>query len=210
MAAYAVLNFSIDNPLQAPQSMPLPLPTSPRTQKHTRKVEFNGFLRSDGLWDIEGSIMDVKPYDVKWHIKPLPAGVPQHQMNVRLTIDHEFNVIAAVASSDIHPYSGFCSAVVPDYGKLVGLNLVKGFRNAVRERFSGVKGCTHITELLGFFPTAAVQTFAGASDDADERHQDDFAFDRCTAMNRRGESVKVFYPQWYIGDVAQNGDTEAH
>jgi len=207
MAAYAVLNFSIDNLLQTAQSMPLPLPTSPRTQKHTRKVEFNGFLRSDGLWDIEGSIMDVKPCGVKWHIKPLPAGVPQHQMNVRLTIDHEFNVMAAVASSDIHPYSGFCGAVVPDYGKLVGLNLVKGFRNAVRERLSGVK---RLHAHHGAARIAAVQTFAGASDDADERHQDDFVLDRCTTKNRRGESVKAFYPQWYIGAVAQNGDTEAH
>ena len=180
--------------------MPLPLPTAPRIQKHTRKVEFNGFQRSDGLWDIEGSIIDVKPYDVQWQIRPLPAGVPQHEMHVRLTIDNDFNVVEAVASSDKHPYKGFCDAVVPDYGKLVGLNLIKGFRKAVRERFEGVKGCTHISELLGFFPTAAVQTFAGASDAADSRHQDDFAFDRCTAMNRRGEGVKVFYPQWYIAD----------
>jgi len=29
--------------------------------------------------------------------------------------------------------------------RLVGLNLMKGFRQAVKERLGGVQGCTHIT-----------------------------------------------------------------
>jgi hypothetical protein len=29
---------------------------------HTRKVEYRGFEREDGLWDIEGELLDTKPH----------------------------------------------------------------------------------------------------------------------------------------------------
>lgn len=34
-----------------------------REHLHTRAVEFNGYKRSDGLWDINGEMRDVRHYD---------------------------------------------------------------------------------------------------------------------------------------------------
>jgi len=41
--------------------MPLSAP-APRKLMHTRKVTCKGYLREDDLWDIEGNIVDTKPY----------------------------------------------------------------------------------------------------------------------------------------------------
>ena len=39
-------------------------------------------------------------------------------------------------------------AITPDYGRqLVGLDLGRGFRKAVQERFANVAGCTHLNEV---------------------------------------------------------------
>src|SRR3990167_8935632 len=42
--------------------MPLS-PPAPRTLKHVRRVNYQGFERDDGLWDIEGELHDSKAYD---------------------------------------------------------------------------------------------------------------------------------------------------
>jgi hypothetical protein len=178
--------------------MPLPLPSAGRVLKHTRAIDLAGYRRDDGLWEIEGRITDVKPFDVNW-ARRLPAGVPQHDMLVRLIIDTEFNIRDVAVVSDANPYGPYCEAVVPDYRQLIGLNLARGFRKTVRELFAGVKGCTHITELLGVMPTAAIQCVT--ADETRQATQDGghFAFDRCAALDRRGGAVREYYPQWYIG-----------
>ena len=67
--------------------MPLSSP-APREHIHTRKVQCEGFRRSDGLWDIEGHITDTKTYGFgnreRGEVKP---GSPIHDMWIWLTID---------------------------------------------------------------------------------------------------------------------------
>ena len=41
--------------------MPLS-PPAERERLHTRRYEFGGFRRKDGLWDIEGQLIDTKTY----------------------------------------------------------------------------------------------------------------------------------------------------
>jgi hypothetical protein len=62
-----------------------------------------------------------------------------------------------------------------------------------------VRGCTHITELLGYLPTAAVQTFAGLRKREDEGDAKPFQLDRCHALDTRGDAVRRYYPKWYRG-----------
>ena len=44
--------------------MPLPPPAA-RTPLHKRRLTIDGFEREDGLYDIEGRIVDTKPYRFK-------------------------------------------------------------------------------------------------------------------------------------------------
>ncbi|MBS0335278.1 MAG: DUF2889 domain-containing protein [Proteobacteria bacterium] len=184
--------------------MPLPIQDVERELTHTRRVRFEGYKRADGLWDIEGHLTDVKNHDFTLQTGVRRAGLPVHDMWVRLTIDTQFNVVNAVAVSDAVPYPGGCESIVPEYAKLVGLNLAHGFRKHVRERLGGVHGCTHITELLGFFPTAAIQTFAGERRQAPDDGRKPFQIDQCHALDSGSETVRRMYPKWYRKKTAEN------
>ena len=84
----------------------MPLSTSvKRDLLHTRNVECRGFRRDDGLFDIEGRIVDVKAYSFENHDRGcIPAGEPIHDMWLRLTIDEEMEIHAVEAVTDHGPY----------------------------------------------------------------------------------------------------------
>jgi hypothetical protein len=190
--------------------MPLSPPTSRRALKHTRAIQIEAYARDDGLWDLDAHITDIKTRDIKLASGIRPAGTPVHDLQLRITIDTQFNIVAAEAASDSVPYPGHCDTIGPDYGMLVGLNLFKGFRDGVKKRLSGINGCTHITELAMVLPTAAVQAFAGdvldtrdGADAEDQTHKP-FQLDRCHALRSDGEAVAKFYPRWAVKPVAQS------
>lgn len=184
--------------------MPLSSPVSRRALKHVRTIQVEAFSRDDGLWDIDARITDTKTRDTRLASGVRTAGMPIHDFLLRLTIDTRFTVIAAEAVSDAVPYSSFCNTIGPDYQKLVGLNLIQGFRQELKARLSGIDGCTHLTELAQILPTAAIQAFAGEvfptreGADAGEDAQKPFQLDRCHALRTDGAAVAQFYPRWVM------------
>ena len=179
-----------------PEAMPLSADPVSRIRKHTRSVRFEGYARADGLWDIEAHLTDVKPDDYLLAPGVRPAGSPVHDMRIRLTIDRRMNVVSAEACTDAMPYPPYCAAIAPDYAALAGLNLMRGFRKALYERFGLVSGCTHLTELLGQFPSAAIQVLAGEQRDNHDDGRKPFQLDRCHALDAGGEAVRLYYPRW--------------
>ena len=119
-------------------------------------------------------------------------------MWVRVTIDRTGTIHAIEARSDRVPYPGGCEAIGPDYRVLVGMSLLHGFRKRLHDAMGHVRGCTHITDMLGALPTAAVQTFAGLSRE-DETVGKPFQLDRCHALETTSETVRRYYPRWYRG-----------
>lgn len=177
--------------------MPLPIPEVSRVETHTRRVRYEGYKRADGLWDIEAHLTDVKNQDYQLKTGVRRAGQAVHEMWVRITIDTDFNVKDAIAVSDAVPYAGGCDAIVPAYRKLIGMNLLKGFRKQVRDRLGGIRGCTHLTEMLAGLPSAAIQTFAGETGEERADGSRPFQLDQCYAMDTKGETVRKLYPKWY-------------
>lgn len=180
--------------------MPLTPPDTPRKRMHTRAIQVEAFERADGLWDLEAVLTDIKDHDFPLRPGLRAAGDPVHKMHVRITIDQRFTIVAAEAVSVAHPFAGHCNAIEPDYAGLVGLNLVKGFRAAVKERFGKTRGCTHITELTNVLPTAAIQAFAGSvfrPDQLADGDQRPFELDACHALKSDGEVVRIHYPKWH-------------
>jgi hypothetical protein len=125
------------------------------------------------------------------------AGRAVHEMWLRVTIDRGFTIVAAEASSDAVPYPGGCETIAPAYRALVGLSLVKDFRRKTRELLGGVRGCTHLTEMLGGLPTAAIQTFAGEMPEEREDGRKPFQLDQCHALETSTETVRKLYPKWH-------------
>lgn len=183
-----------------------------RQRAQVRRIEIEGYFRDDGLVELEATLVDVKDIDY-----PLAAGVrrqgdPVHRMRVSVLIDRTCTILDAHAESEWVPYPGSCERIAPAYDALVGMNLMKGFRDAVRAQFFGIDGCSHITELLLSLPTAAVQTFATFMKDNADSAEKPFQLDRCHALATDGETVRLYYPRWYrpaAGAPGGAGDGEA-
>ncbi|HVO90843.1 MAG TPA: DUF2889 domain-containing protein [Casimicrobiaceae bacterium] len=161
-------------------------------------MTYEGYQRDDGLFDIEARVLDVKDRDCTLLSGVRRAGEPIHDMRVRVTIDRGFIVRAIEVVTDGMPYPGSCDQANEAYAALVGANLMKGFRRALQDTVGGVAGCTHITELLMFLPTAAVQTFASLQREDSGAHKP-YQLDRCHALETSGEAVRRYYPKWYRG-----------
>jgi hypothetical protein len=73
-----------------------------------------------------------------------------------LTIDLDMNVHDAEAVTDEGPYA-ICGDITPNFKSLVGLKIGPGWRREIRARLGGIKGCTHLVELLGPLGTTAFQ-----------------------------------------------------
>jgi hypothetical protein len=194
-----------------------------RELKHTRDLRVEVYKRADNLWDVEARLTDRKTNDFRLATGPRSANEPVHDMTICVTINEKFDVIEASAKAFSVPYPGYCEVITPDYGQLVGLNLLKNFNREVRARLGKTLGCTHMTELTAIMPTAAVQAFAGevrrhADPEKNDNKSDGkpqsppFFIDGCHAMARNGRAVKEFYPQWFQrspADVTAKSSTES-
>lgn len=185
--------------------MPLSPPVD-RKHLHTRRYHFEGFQRADGLFDIEGRIIDTKTYgfqnDYRGRIGPEE---PIHDMQVRLTLDFDFVIRDVEATTNSGPY-GVCGNIVPNYRKLIGEQIKSGWTQRVKSLFGRTHGCTHITEMLLAMGTVAFQTmWSSQVKRPPDRKPDDPAqkpshLDSCHALATDGEVVKRFYPRFYKGE----------
>ncbi|NKC15145.1 MAG: DUF2889 domain-containing protein [Gammaproteobacteria bacterium] len=123
--------------------MPLP-PSAARDLMHNRDIVCRGYRRRDGLWDIEGHIVDTKPFS---YDDPLgtefEAGRPVHGMYIRLTVDDDLLIHEAIAVSDWTPYR-HCKLAAPNFSALKGVRIGPGWWREVQTRVGGTRGCTHL------------------------------------------------------------------
>jgi hypothetical protein len=180
--------------------MPLSDP-APRRASHTRRVTCTGYARDDGLWDIEGHLVDTKTFDIRPLARPggvLKAGEPLHEMWLRLTVDLDLRIHAVEAVTEWGPYET-CPAITPAFQKLVGLTIKAGFTLKTRELLGGTQGCTHLVELLGPLATTAFQTIYGARERAKPAGGDGRRpglIDSCHVYAVTGALVRERWPAW--------------
>ena len=184
----------------------------PRQHIHTRRVVCNGYRRSDGLWDIEGHIVDVKTGAMHTvHRGDIEPGDPIHEMRLRLTVTDDFEVTDIEAVTLKSPFH-ICDGVTGSYKALIGLTIGAGWNRAIKERLGGVRGCSHLTELLGPIATTAFQTiYPIVSRERAERAitQDKEAaagrhdlLDVCHVFDTTGAFVQEHWPEHYTGPKA--------
>jgi hypothetical protein len=176
--------------------MPLPPSTAERTEVHARTITIRGYRRADGLWEVEGHLEDVRAQDFRFPGGERRGGAPIHSMWLRLTVDASALIVDAVAATDAAPFDDVCGAIAPDYAALVGLRVGPGFNRAAVRLFGGVRGCTHMSELLRTMGTGVLQTLAGADLAVSQTHKP-FQLDGCHALATDGPQVASFYPRWY-------------
>lgn len=186
---------------------------------HNRFIRANSFERDDGLWEIDAELIDHKAYDFTRRSGAVhPAGQAFHHLHLRIAFDDDFIVQQAVAVFDTAPFGEQCKAIETDYSDLVGMNLIGGFRQAVKARFARTAGCSHMSELAGVLPTVAMQTMANrrakrkAQTEAvdgqsqfneavsltDKPERRPFQLEGCHALRLDGPIVQEFHPKWYV------------
>ena len=177
--------------------MPLSEPT-PREPLHTRTIECAGYRRADGLWDFDGRLVDVKEYDFTGRLRgAVKRGEPVHDMSIRLTLDDDFVVRGIEAVTDAAPFA-CCPEVAPNLASVKGMRVDQGWSLSLRKRLRGVKGCTHLSELLGRMGTVCYQTMLPLrrGRDATEAGPPRL-LDTCYAWRADGPLIRDRYPDHY-------------
>lgn len=137
--------------------MPLSKPAN-RELLHQRDITVRGYQRADGLLDIEAHLTDTKSYSFPNEDRgEIPAGEPLHEMWIRITVNEDLLIESCEAATEHGPYT-ICAGATPNFARLAGLTIGRGFLKAANERVGGVHGCTHIRELLQQLGTVAYQT----------------------------------------------------
>ena len=181
--------------------MPLSRPTA-RQHVHTRRIECLGYRREDGLWDIEGHLVDQKTYSFEHDERgTVHSGQPIHEMWLRLTIDEDFLVHDSEAVTDFGPYR-ICGDITPNFAKLKGIKIGPGWRRKVHDIVGGVKGCTHLVELLSPMATTAYQTLWPIIRKRGGQRSDGppMVLNTCHAYAGDSKIVQRYWPNFYTGN----------
>ena len=162
---------------------------APREEVHNRRISCNGFVREDGLYDIEAELTDNKTYQFPTKFRgDVTPDQFIHHMKVRVTVDRDMKVRAAEALTISGPYA-VCPTANDVFDSIVGLTIGPGWRRRVTDDIGGRHGCTHITELMGVVGTIAYQTRYG--EDARKRRLRVDATGMETAKSRSEKRTSV-------------------
>lgn len=182
------------------------LPVSfPRKPIHSRNISFQGFLREDGLWDIDAELVDTKSVPIRMHERgDLAPGEAIHHMHIRVTVDDAMTIRDIVTAMDSSPFAE-CQGAVDPMRKLIGVTMGAGWRKAIEGAIGGVAGCTHLRELLFNVATAAFQTIPvhraqqriarGEAPDADAPPPPYVG--KCLSWSLEGPVVQRLMPMFY-------------
>ena len=122
-------------------------------------------------------------------------------MWLRLTVDDDLNVVDVEAQTVWGPYT-MCGDITPNFQALKGLSIKAGWTQKTRELLGGIKGCTHLLELIGPIATTAFQTVYSLRE---KRNRDQGIrkrpglIDSCHAWASDSPVIARRYPEFYTG-----------
>jgi len=182
---------------------------------HQRTINLNGFLIEDDLYQLEAELLDTKNYDVPNYDRGnINAGDPIHKMKIVLTVDKQFYIKKAKATTFFSPFKA-CNSANNNFKMLEGIQIKHGWRKNVNEIIGNVNGCTHIRELLNSLATVAFQTIHGhnSKKDRDDKKENNSRkyqknnkeqnskkpslLSSCFAFRPNSKVVKRLWPEWY-------------
>ncbi len=188
--------------------MPLPIAAA-RKPIHTRTIDCRGYQRDDGLWDIEGHLTDAKAFHWRRRegMADLPAGEPVHDMWIRITIDLDMKIHAAIAATNASPYRT-CGDITPNFSALQGRTIKRGWTKELQGVVGGPNGCAHMWELLGRVAAVAYQSTGAAR----HKHrppkpgQVPYQFMRCHMYTPGSYATLQRWPHLYTGPKPAQGE----
>src|SRR5215207_2423837 len=175
-----------------------------RRLMHRRSVECTGFLRDDGLWEVEARLQDTKPFTQRDQFRgEVPPGEPVHDIRLRLAVDDQLTIREAETTMQATPFPS-CIEVEGILQRLVGEQIGKGWRELVRRKIGRLETCTHLSELLGPAVTTLFQTMSygkrpdggDSMDSHREQKEPPFFLNGCHSWRTDGPIVAKIFPQF--------------
>ena len=121
---------------------------------HRRVIEFNAYDEGESI-RVVGRLQDERPWGTADSADPVRRDV--HDMTLEVDVrKHDRVVTSAHAAMGRFPHAE-CPDITRAYESLVGLQVGRGFGHAVRERFGGPAGCTHLGTLAQALATVVIQ-----------------------------------------------------
>jgi hypothetical protein len=167
---------------------------------HTRKMEIQTLDLGDHQILVEGKLTDTRisqspPQD------PGPGPVTVHDLIARLWVQGPDLTIAAVEAEMPNVPREMCPQALPAVQKLVGLKVITGFTQKVKDLIGDVKGCSHLTNLFLTLGPAAVQGYFAAYGRASGARPLDHpalsrVIDSCHVWRKDGPYVKSLAAAW--------------
>lgn len=126
---------------------------------HERGLEIRTYPLEDNRIITEGWLRDERfmpGYD--WEGNQWAPGVV-HRICVRLLIGGwPLSIVDAEAEMPDVPHE-LCPATLESVKNVVGMNIVSGYGDQVKERLGGIKGCAHLTHLIVAMGSAALHGY---------------------------------------------------
>jgi Protein of unknown function (DUF2889) len=172
-----------------------------REPLHTRSIKIDGFRRSDGLFEVEGRLVDTKPFSFQPPSldRLLHAGEAIHDMVVRIVFDERMTVHDVIAVADAAPYPS-CQQGPATLKRLIGLSMTRGWSAAVKQHLAGAASCNHLMGLM--VPMAAVAFQSTVLHRLEQQKHLPGGMvpkvDSCIAYASDGEIVRTRWPTLYI------------
>lgn len=118
-----------------PTSESFPAPPTGGELIHTRGYEVRTYKMRDDMFILRGVVIDEKPAGL--YIADDPEVLWVHHMVVDLEVSFPMFEIQKVSVTFHERPHTRCTDIEPDYQKLVGLSIARGFNNKVKELFGG-------------------------------------------------------------------------
>lgn len=170
---------------------------------HNRTITCDGYVRDDGLWEVEARLVDAKPYShTDFARGDRAAGDPVHDIVLRVAVDDDRAIREVQVVMNAVPF-GACQQTIPLLNALVGEKVGAGWRDRLREKVSRIESCTHTLELFGPAITTLYQMIAMGKDPegSDVRVEQSkgprpFFLGGCHSWRVDGENAKKYFPQF--------------
>lgn len=123
---------------------------------HSRSIEILTLPAAEEGLVVEGRLKDKRLVPgYRWNALPEPPGTI-HCMVVRFYIKGWPPTIVDAEAEMLDIPNEMCPETLESVKRIIGLSIVPGYGEKVRERIGGIKGCTHMTTLIGAMGLAAL------------------------------------------------------
>lgn len=159
----------------------------------TRRIEYTSFLRDDGLFEIEGKLLDTRE----------ASGDVAHDMTLRVVFDGDRIIRSIDAVMQTAPFS-HCASDKDLFARLVGEQISPGWKQRAAKKMSRSESCSHQLELLFSMATVAYQATAIAPEvlgldpfkDLRDKGIRPYFLDGCRAWQADGDLVGERFPDF--------------